>query len=74
MAVELEEVRIRVRPGGRVSRSDAALYLGLSPNTLAHWRCVGIGPRSRKLPGTNRVYYLIADLEAYLATGAREAA
>ena len=68
----LEQVRIRVLPDGRVSRADAATYLGRSAKTMADWYSKGIGPRARKVGG--RVFYFLADLEAFAATGAREAA
>lgn len=68
----VEHVRIRVLPDGRVSRADAATYLGLSAKTLSDWYSKGIGPRARKVGG--RVFYFLADLQAYADTGAREAA
>ncbi len=68
----LDQVRIRVLPDGRVSRADAAAFLGRSPKTLADWYSKGIGPRPRKVGG--RVFYFVRDLEAYCDTGAREAA
>ena len=33
----IEQVQIRVLPDGRVSRYDAAAYLGLSEKTLRQW-------------------------------------
>lgn len=71
---QIEEVRIRVLPEGRVSRAGAAAFLGYDPKTLAQWAWAGKGPLPRKVPGSNRVFYRIADLKAFLATGAREAA
>ncbi|MEG3176194.1 helix-turn-helix domain-containing protein [Sphingomonas sp. RB3P16] len=68
----IDQVRVRVLPDGRVSRADAAAFLGRSPKTLAEWFSRGIGPKARKVGG--RQYYYLADLEAFTSTGAREAA
>jgi len=68
----VDHVTIQVLPDGRVARADAATYLGLKPKTLADWSGKGIGPLPRKVGG--RVFYFVADLEAFAVTGAREAA
>ena len=68
----VEHVKIRILPDGRVSRADAAAFLGCSPKTMADWFSKGVGPRARKVGG--RVFYLLKDLEAFRDTGAREAA
>ena len=50
--IEIEPVRVRILPDGRMSRKDAAKYLGLTPKTLAMWqsqgklKCVKIGGRA----------------------------
>lgn len=67
-----EEVKVRVLPDGRVSRADAATFLGLSTKTLAHWAMRGVGPLPRRVGG--RIFYMRADLEAFRDTGARVAA
>jgi hypothetical protein len=66
-----EQVKVRVMPDGRVTREDAAAFLGRKSKTLADWQRLGIGPRPRKIGG--RVFYNIDDLKAFVATGAREA-
>jgi len=66
------QVSIRILPDGRVSRQDAAAFLGLRPKTLACWSGLGHGPKPRKVGG--RVFYLLKDLEAFRDSGAREAA
>ena len=33
----IEQVRVRVLPDGRMSRKDAATYLGRAEKTLAMW-------------------------------------
>jgi hypothetical protein len=38
---ELEVVRVRVLPDGRLGRKNAALYLRRSPKTLAQWALHG---------------------------------
>ena len=62
--VEIEKPRIRVLPDGRLSRGDAALYLGLKPKTLSMWQVAGKGPRAVRVGG--RVFYYLADLNAFV--------
>lgn len=61
---EVEMVRCRVLPDGRMSRHDAAKYLGLKEKTLAMWSLAGKGPRSLKVGG--RVFYYRSDLDAFI--------
>lgn len=68
----VDNVRVRVLPDGRVSRSDAAAFLGVAPKTMACWASLGLGPMPKKVGG--RVYYKLVDLEAFRDTGARVAA
>ncbi len=53
---EMEPIRIRVLPDGRMDRENAAKYLGRKPKTLAMWQLEGRGPRS-VLIGGRRFYY-----------------
>ena len=62
--VEIEKQRVRVLPDGRLSRWDAALYLGLKPKTLSMWQVAGKGPRPVRVGG--RVFYYLADLNAFV--------
>ena len=62
--VEIEKPRVRVLPDGRLSRGDAALYLGLKPKTLSMWQVAGKGPRAVRVGG--RVFYYLADLSAFV--------
>ena len=39
----IEQVRVRVLPDGRLSRKDAAAYLGRAEKTLAMWHLGGKG-------------------------------
>jgi hypothetical protein len=55
---------VRVLPDGRLSRDDAARYLGHQPKTLAMWALSGKGPRSVKVGG--RVFYFRESLDAFI--------
>lgn len=59
----VEEAQVRVLPDGRVSRRDAAAFLGMKPKTLAEWQRLGKGPKSI-LVGSRR-FYLIDDLKRF---------
>jgi hypothetical protein len=72
LTMPIEQVQIRVLPDGRVNRNDAAAFLGRSPNTLADWSRLGLGPVPRQVGG--RIFYYMRDLEAFRDTGARQAA
>ena len=64
MPVEfIDQVRVRVLPDGRVSRSDAAAYLGRKPKTLAMWALERRGPRIIRVGG--RCFYKLEDLQAF---------
>lgn len=60
----VERVRIRVLPDGRLSREDAARYLGLASKTLSNLQLQGKGPRPVKICG--RVFYRLTDLERFV--------
>ena len=57
MAPSVERVRIRVLPDGRLTRRDAAIYVGVAEKTLAMWQMQGKGPASI-LVGGRRFYYI----------------
>jgi hypothetical protein len=61
----VEGVRVRMLPDGRMSRIDAARYVGVKPKTLAMWQLHGKGPRSFLVGG--RRYYRKLDLDAFIA-------
>lgn len=69
--MNVDEIRIRVLPDGRVPRADAALFLGLATATMAAWSVRGLGPMPRRVGG--RVFYYLRDLEAFRDSGARVA-
>ncbi len=61
---ELEPVRVRVLPDGRMDSNNAAKYLNRAPKTLAMWRMRGIGPPWIKCGG--RVFYFKDRLDAFI--------
>ncbi len=52
----IEQVRVRILPDGRMTRKDAAKYLGRAEKTLAMWEMKAKGPRS-VLVGGRRFYF-----------------
>lgn len=63
----IERVRVRVLPDGRMTRADAARYLGVTPKTLAMWQLQGKGPRSVRVGGLR--FYYVADCDAFIRRG-----
>lgn len=61
----VERVRVRILPDGRMTRRDAAQYLGLAEKTLAMWSSAGKGPPSMKVGG--RVFYYQHELDKFVA-------
>lgn len=55
-ATPIEHVTVRVLPDGRMTRRDAARYLGIKEKTLANWEQMKRGPPSI-LVGGRRFYY-----------------
>jgi hypothetical protein len=62
----IEKTSITALPGGRLSASSAAAYLGRSVSTLASWRSRGCGPPFVK---QGQIIYYLADLENWLNEG-----
>ncbi len=56
-----------------LSSEDAARALGVSPKTLANWRCAGRGPAYVHIGDSPRspVLYLMEDLEDWLRSRRR---
>ncbi|RVQ65736.1 DNA-binding protein [Croceicoccus ponticola] len=54
---------VEVTPDGRVSRAEAARFLGFKAKTLAEWHRLGIGPRSLMVGG--RRFYMLEELLEY---------
>lgn len=60
----IEQVRVRVLPD-RITRDDAARYLGHAPKTLQMWALQGKGPTFVKAAG--RVFYYRDELDRFIA-------
>ena len=60
----VEHVHVRILPDGRMTRQDAARYLGMKPKTLAMWQLAGKGPRSCLVGG--RRFYFQEQLDAFI--------
>ncbi len=61
---EIEPVRVRVLPNGKLDSNNAAKYVNRAPKTLAQWRMQGIGPEWTKCGG--RVCYNKDALDAFI--------
>ena len=66
----MDRPRVTVLPGNRLSRRDAAVYLGRKPQTLAFWAMEGRGPAAVNIGG--RAFYNLADLDAFIRSGNAE--
>ena len=64
----IEQIRVRVLPDGRVSRRDAAAYIGRQPKTLAMWAVEKKGPPIIHVGG--RCFYLLDDLRRFVGAEA----
>ncbi len=60
----IEQVRVRVLPDGRLTRKDAAKYLGRAEKTLAMWEMERKGPPSVLVGG--RRFYFKDSLDAFI--------
>lgn len=49
---------------GRLNRTDAGRYLGVTSKCLAEWKRKGLGPACHLLGG--QCFYYVADLRAYV--------
>ena len=61
---QIEHVKVRVLPDGRMTRKDAAAYLGHAQKTLAMWQLNGKGPVSVKVGGKR--FYFKSTLDAFI--------
>jgi hypothetical protein len=61
--LDVEQVRVRVLPGNRVDRREAAKALNRTPKTLAEWKRLGIGPKPFLVGG--RVFYDWPEVQAF---------
>ena len=60
----VDQVRVRILPDGRMTRHDAAQYLGRASKTLAMWTTKGKGPLSVLVEG--RRFYFKDALDAFI--------
>ena len=60
----VEQVTVRVLPDGRLSRRNAAAYLGVKEKTLAMWQLEGKGPSSVRVGG--RRFYFKDELDGFI--------
>ena len=63
--INVDVSKVAATPDGRVSRADAAKFLGFKPKTLAEWYRKGKGPRSQLVGG--RRFYNLRDLANFVA-------
>lgn len=64
----VEQVVVRILPGGRMDRNNAAKYLGRKPKTLAMWALEKRGPRVHRVGG--RCFYFKKDLDDFIGAAA----
>ncbi len=62
--VDIEPIRVRLLPDGRMDRNNAAKYINRAPKTLAIWAMDGKGPPVHKSGG--RCFYYKDDLDAFI--------
>jgi hypothetical protein len=62
--VSVERTVVRQTPDGRLTRRDAARYIGVQEKTLAKWAMEGRGPRPVRV--SNRVFYWLADCDRFI--------
>lgn len=62
--VGVDQTRVRITPDGRMTRRDAAAYLGMAEKTLAQWSSEGRGPLMCRVGG--RVFYFKDVLDAFI--------
>ena len=63
-ALTVEHSRVRILPDGRLTRRDAARYLGVTSKTLAMWKLAGKGPQWTRVGG--RIFYFREALDAFV--------
>ena len=61
----IERVKVRVLPDERLSRKDAAAYLGRAVKTLVMWHTAGTGPVSVLVGG--RRFYFKGELDRFIS-------
>ena len=69
----IENVRVRVLPDGRMTRRDAATYLGIAEETVAMWDLDDPTRLGGVKVGGRRFYYKDR-LDAFIGNGVHETA
>ncbi len=65
--VESDEIRVRILPDGRMTRREAAKYLGKAEKTLAMWAVAKKGPKFVRVGGT--CFYFREVLDNFIQGG-----
>lgn len=60
----MEIMKVKITPDGRLTRHDAAVFLGLSPKTLANRNARGLPPHSFRVAG--RRFYWLKELQEFV--------
>ncbi|WP_082442370.1 helix-turn-helix transcriptional regulator [Sphingomonas sp. Leaf257] len=60
----MEMVKVKITPDGRLTRHDAAAFLGLSVKTLANRNGRGLPPHSFRVGGKR--FYWLKELQAFI--------
>lgn len=63
-AGSIDQVRVRVLPDGRMTRQEAARYIGRAEKTLAMWQMEG---RLRGVRAGGRIFYYKDHLDRFIA-------
>ena len=66
----VQQIEVKTLPDGRLTRADAAIYLGIKEQTLRTWAISGRGPRSVKVGG--KVFYFRSDLDLFVRRGGED--
>jgi hypothetical protein len=67
MSEAIEQQAVKVLADGRMDRANAALYLGLSRQTLAVWAMRRVGPPPIRVGG--KIFYAKADIDRFIEGG-----
>jgi len=61
-----KQLNVLILPDGRMDTKNSSTYLGISPKTMAMWRCEGKGPPFVK---RGKVFYFQADMDDWIRRG-----
>ena len=60
----ISQTRVRVLPDGRMTRQEAARYIGIAPKTMATWQMEG---KLRGVRVGGRIFYFKDQLDRFIA-------